>query len=95
MNYYECRGSEVHLKVRIVTRSPKNAFLGLVDNRLKISINAVPENGKANKMLIKWLSKEFEICQNQVIIRSGIASKDKELVLPMKCLNRVEELFSK
>ena len=95
MNCYECKESGIHLKVRIVTRSSKNAFLGLVNDRLKIAINAVPEKGKANQMLIKWLSKELEICQNQVIIHSGTVGKDKELVLPLKCLNKVKELFPK
>ena len=47
------------LKVLIKPNSPKNQILGFDSNKkaLRISIKAVPKKGKANKELIKFLSK--------------------------------------
>lgn len=40
----------------------------------KISVNAVPEKGKANAELIKFLSKEFNTAKSNISIKQGLTS---------------------
>lgn len=49
------------LKVKIKPNASKNQIKSWDKNRkhLKININAIPEKGKANKELIKFLSKRL------------------------------------
>ncbi len=48
---------------------------------LKISINAAPEDGKANVAIIKMLAKEWGLKQNQLEIIKGTTSSSKILAL--------------
>jgi len=48
---------------------------------LKISITAAPEDGKANKALIKLLAKEFKLKSSQLSIVSGETSRNKTVLI--------------
>lgn len=51
-----------YCRVKVVPGSPKNEILELMkgeESTLKVRIVAPPEKGKANKMLCKFLAKEF------------------------------------
>jgi uncharacterized protein (TIGR00251 family) len=57
------------LKVKVTPSAPRSeVFDELSDGTLKVRLQAVPEDGKANKALIKLLEKEFEA---EVEILSG------------------------
>jgi uncharacterized protein (TIGR00251 family) len=58
--------------------SRKNEILGYDNEKkaVKIAIAAQPEDGKANKELIKFLSKE---CKIKARIISGLTSREKLL----------------
>jgi len=59
-------------KIKITPKSNKNEFFSVLDDwTLKVRIKAVPEKGKANKELIKFLAKEFGIKKDKVEILSG------------------------
>ncbi len=47
------------------------------DNTVKIDVAARPVKGKANKELIKFLAKEFDVMEENVIIISGAGEKTK------------------
>ena len=47
------------------------------DESIKIDIAAPAENGKANKELLKFLAREFEVGIDQVSIVSGAKSRMK------------------
>ena len=66
------------LKILVKTNAPKNEIIGWDDSRkaLKISVKAVPEKGKANKEIVKFLGK---ILKKRVFIVSGLKSKEKIL----------------
>jgi uncharacterized protein len=49
---------------------------------LKIRINAVPEKGKANKELIKFISKKYNIEKSKINIISGMTSRIKIIEVP-------------
>ncbi|PLX22155.1 hypothetical protein C0584_00165 [Candidatus Parcubacteria bacterium] len=63
---------ETYLKVKANPNSGKTEVAGILDDdTIKINIKAVPEKGKANKELIKFLAKEFSISKDNVNIISG------------------------
>ncbi|MBP9770654.1 DUF167 domain-containing protein [Candidatus Gracilibacteria bacterium] len=47
------------------------------EKTIKIRIKAVPEKGKANEELIKFLSKELSIPKDQITIISGKSTQLK------------------
>ncbi len=47
------------------------------DGAIKVDIAAVPEDGKANEELIRFLSKEFGVPRGNVSIIGGIATRRK------------------
>lgn len=49
----------------------------MTDGTLKIKLQSAPEDGKANKELIKLLSDFFEVKEQNVIILSGKTSRQK------------------
>lgn len=48
---------------------------------LKVTIAAPPEDGKANKAIIKLLAKEWDIPRTAIQILRGEASRHKKLLL--------------
>ena len=70
------RTPEKIFKVVIKPNSPKNEIIGYDDSKkaYKINIKEKAEDNKANKGLIKFLSKELG---KRVKIKSGLRSKEK------------------
>jgi uncharacterized protein YggU (UPF0235/DUF167 family) len=63
-----------------VPNSSKNDFVGMMaDGNFKLKIQAVPEKNKANKSIIKLISKKIGISQSKIQIISG-ETQAKKLV---------------
>lgn len=64
------------IKVIVKTNSPKTEVVGFDEDRsaLKLNVNAIPENNKANIEIIKFFKKHLK---KQVRIMSGFKSKEK------------------
>ena len=60
-----------------------NEVVGIygIPERLKVKIRAVPENGKANDMLIIYLSEIFQIKKGKIEILRGHTNKRKDLIV--------------
>lgn len=85
----------LNLAVRLTPKASRNAIDGIVttvDGRseLKISVTAVPENGRANAALIKLLSKEWKIAKGRFEIVAGQTERHKTLTIA--ALDSQEEL---
>jgi len=53
--------SHFYLRIKVLPKSSKNEVVDIMDDEtIKIRIKAVPEKGKANRELIKFLKKEIE-----------------------------------
>lgn len=78
-SHFSWTGSELLLKVRLTPRSSSDKVLGLMADRLKISITAPPVDGKANAHLVKFLAKQFGVSKSEVTIVSGQTTHDKIL----------------
>ena len=63
--------------VKVITNAKKTELVGKQDNFLKIKLNAVPENGRANKELIKFLADYFNTAKSNIEIVRGLKNKNK------------------
>lgn len=81
------------LNVKIIPKSSKNEIIGWEkeNNLLKIKIKEIPEKGKANKELIKFLAKTLHTAKSNIIIEKGQSSKLKKLTIK----NVSEDLIDK
>jgi len=55
----------------------------LADGTVKIDIAAVPEDGKANAELIRFLAEEFDVPKSRVEVVRGQTSKTKVIRILM------------
>lgn len=77
-------GIEVYIK--LTPKAARNAISGILTDEaggsfLKVSVTAVPENNKANQALINLLSKSLRIAKRDIIIRSGMTSARKTILI--------------
>lgn len=83
---FETAESGVRLRVRLTPNAKVNAIKDTQPDAqgrfcLKISVTAVPEDGKANEALIKLLSKELGLAKSSIRIVSGLTDRNKTLYL--------------
>lgn len=70
------------LTVKITPNAKKSEIIGYEDKILKLKIKALPIEGKANKELIRFLSKEWKVPKSEIKIVRGETSKMKVLEIP-------------
>ena len=69
--------SGITIEVRLHPRAGRNRIVGVINNKLKIDVSAAPVKNKANRSMIKLMSKELKVPQEAVIIKRGATSRDK------------------
>lgn len=69
---------EIYLRVKVLAGAGKTEFIEeMADGTLKIAVAAIPEKGKANLALIKFLAKELGADKNEIKIISGAGERLK------------------
>ena len=66
----------IFLRVTVIPNASKNEIISNKNNILKIKLKAVPQKGKANEELLKFLKKELGI---KARIVKGLTSREKLL----------------
>ncbi len=70
------------LSVRVIPRSQRTQWAGeMGDGTLKVKLAAVPEKGKANEELIRFLAEELGLRRAQVEIVAGQTNPHKQVRL--------------
>lgn len=74
------------LAVRVTPRSSRDDVSGVVrdgDQKLwlRVRVTAVPEDGKANAALLKFLAKRLKLAKRHIELISGETSRSKRLSL--------------
>ncbi|WP_455475839.1 DUF167 domain-containing protein [Bartonella sp. B17] len=82
--FHQVDANGVILFVYLIPKSSIDKVVGIEcrDNGkqyLVIRLRAVPEGGKANKALIKFLAKQWKIPPSCISLKSGITSRYKQL----------------
>jgi uncharacterized protein (TIGR00251 family) len=68
----------VAITVRVTPRSKKNEIVSILeDGTIKIRLTAPPLEGRANKVLIQYLSSILEVPVSRIEIVAGETNKDK------------------
>jgi hypothetical protein len=52
-------------------------FIEVYEHRIVVGLTSKPEQGRANRELIRKLAKHFNVSTSQVSIISGLRSRDK------------------
>ncbi len=72
---------EFYLKIKVLPNAPKTELKNVLkmgdEEVYKIAVSAPPEKNKANKKLIAFLAKTFNVDLKNVKIISGASSKIK------------------
>jgi uncharacterized protein (TIGR00251 family) len=67
----------VRLAVQITPNAKKTEVLGVLDDALKVRLQAQPIEGRANEALIKFLAAALSVPRSAVVITHGPTSKRK------------------
>jgi uncharacterized protein (TIGR00251 family) len=78
------------INIRLIPRASANKITGILDNAIKIRLQAPPVDGKANKALIKFLSKLFKIPASHITLISGETNRNKRILI-----NGIKKVFVK
>lgn len=81
MSWIESTPNGVLIRLRVVPNASKNEVSGTHGNSLKIRIQTPPADGKANRTLIKFLSKTIGVSKASVSIVKGLKSRDKQIAV--------------
>jgi len=80
-----CDGG-VRINLRVTPKAAQNKIQSVMRDAdgnllLKVAVTTVPEDGKANKAVIKLLAKSFGIAKSDIVLLSGETSRVKKLFL--------------
>ena len=83
------------LKVRVKPKSSRRGILDCRDGVWLVSLTSPPEGGKANKELLKLLSKKLKVAVSNMRIHSGEKSRNKSIDIPELSEEEIDELLCK
>ena len=69
------------LALYVQPRASRNELAGLHGDAVKLRLTTPPVDGKANKAVISFLAKLFKIPKSAILIKSGLQSRSKKIVL--------------
>ena len=83
------------LTLHITTQpgASKTEIAGILGGRLKIRVKAIPENGKANQALLRFLSEILEIPVSHCTLIRGHTSRQKTISLSPIQQSAIEQLL--
>lgn len=67
----------VRLAVQVTPNAKKTEVVGVLDEALKLKLQAQPVDGQANEALVKWLAKGLGVNRGAVTITHGLTNKRK------------------
>lgn len=87
----------IRFSVRVVPNASKCEFAGLLEDVIKIRLDAPPVEGKANEKCIKFLSKTLNVSKSSVSIISGDKNRNKIIEIKStqpSIIQKLEELIA-
>lgn len=70
------------LEVRVIPNASRDEILGWSEGHLRVKIQAVPEGGRANQALVRFMAKVLDCRHRDIHLVSGETSRLKILDLP-------------
>jgi uncharacterized protein len=83
---YEATPDGLRLRVRLTPNASRDGIGGVAPDAeqvawLTATVTSAPENGRANKALIKMLAKSWKLPKSSIDIRSGATQRRKILLI--------------
>lgn len=75
--WFRREGNLLYLQLHVQPGAKKNEFAGLHGERLKLKIHAPPVDGKANTVLVEFLSQQFGTGRDDISLIQGMQSRQK------------------
>jgi uncharacterized protein len=79
--WYEIRGADLLLRLRIQPRASREGIDGLHDARLRVRVSSPPVDGAANERLVRILAEALGVPRTALTLTRGAKSRDKNVVL--------------
>jgi uncharacterized protein (TIGR00251 family) len=76
----------VRIVVQIMPNAKKTDVMGVLDDALKIRLQAQPIEGRANDALVRYIADTLDVARSAVVITHGLTNKRKILELRSKRL---------
>jgi hypothetical protein len=86
--------SGLQVPVLVQPGASRDRIFGEHDGRLKVSVTAAPERGKANEALCKFLAVEMGLSKSQVHVLSGHNSRLKEVLIERVSRDALDAILS-
>ena len=80
-SWYELRGSDLLLRLRIQPRASREGIDGLHGGRLRIRISSPPVDGAANDRLVRVLAEALGVPRAAIKLARGAKSREKDIVV--------------
>ncbi len=74
-------GDSLILNLHVQPRASRTAFAGDFDDRIKLRTTAPPVDGKANREIITFLSKQFRTAKSNIRLLRGETSRHKQFAI--------------
>jgi len=71
--------NSVEIALRVHPRARRAGITGIHDNRIKLAVNAPPEDGQANRAIVKLIAATLGVASRQVEIIRGATSRSKDV----------------
>ncbi|MDD5377221.1 MAG: DUF167 domain-containing protein [Candidatus Gracilibacteria bacterium] len=69
---------KTYLRIKVTTKQPKTEYLSTLDDgTIKIRLKAVPEKGRANEELVRFLSEALGVRKDTIEIIAGASDTVK------------------
>ena len=78
----EKKEGDLLLNIKVTPKASKTEFVNIVEGRVAIRLNAQPIDGKANKALIDFLSKQFKVAKSRILLIRGENNRLKTVKIP-------------
>jgi uncharacterized protein len=79
ISFYQWRGNDLFLRIKVQPNASKDELSEILGDCLKVRIIAPPVDGKANKHLIAYLAKTFNVSKSNVTLISGETGREKRI----------------
>lgn len=76
----------VRLAVQISPNAKRSEVIGVLEDVLKIRLQAQPIEGKANEALVRFIAESLDVPKSAVVITHGHTNKRKLLEVSMRDL---------
>jgi uncharacterized protein (TIGR00251 family) len=90
---FRVSGGAILLDVKVSPGASRSRIAGLGNDRLRMSIAAAPEDGRANAELRSFLAKALSCPRKDITLVAGERSRLKTLSLPLSCLETLKTLI--